>query len=130
MRRHITVDAPDMRSKRHGRHVAIGSETSRVLTYALSGVAKEFARLLGRHLARRRKALTRRGETRISNRDIFCLLCQAFSRAMLNPRGDVARAARRRNALIFALAAADMPATLNVPGISTELRRARKRRRR
>lgn len=119
-----------MKSRRQRRLPGVGLETSRVLAYAFSGVAKELARLLRRHLARRRKALTRRGETGISKRDVFRLLCQAFSRAMLNPRGDVARAAKQRNALAFVLAAADVPSALDVSGIPTEIRRARKRRRR
>lgn len=119
-----------MTSTRQRRLPDVGAETSSVLVYALSGVATELARLLRRHLARRRKALRRRGKTGISQREVFPLLCQAFSISMLAPRRDVARAARQRSALIFTLAAADMPAVLNVPGIPTELRRARKRRRR
>ncbi|EUC16532.1 hypothetical protein PMI06_004866 [Burkholderia sp. BT03] len=119
-----------MKSKRQKRRTRVCPETSRVLTYALSGVAKELARLIGRHLTRRRKALTRRGETGMSKRDVFRLLCQAFSRALLNPRGDVALAAKQRNALAFALAAADVPAALHVSGVPKELRRVRKRGRR
>jgi len=119
-----------VKAKRPRLRNAEGRETTRVLAYALRGVAKELARLLASHLTRRRRALTRRGETGVSKRDVFRLLCQAFSRAMLIPRGDLGRAAKQRSALAFVLAAADVPSTLHVPGVPTELRRARKPRRR
>src|SRR6202043_723850 len=60
--------ATDVKAKRPRLRNAEGRETTRVLPYAL-------------------RALTRRGETGMSKRDVFRLLCQAFSRAMLNPRG-------------------------------------------
>src|SRR5260370_455378 len=113
-----------VKAKRARVRNAYSHETTRIVTYALRGVAKELARLLARQLTRRRRALTRRGETGVSKRDVFRLLCQAFSRAMLNPRGDLRRAAKRRSALALVLAAADVPSTLYVSGIPTELRRA------
>jgi hypothetical protein len=119
-----------VKAKRPRLRNAEGRETTRVLAYALRGVAKELARLMARHLTRRRKALTRRGETGMSKRDVFRLLCQAFSRAMLNPRGNSVHAAKQRGALSFVLAAADVPSSLNVSGIPTELRHVRKRGRR
>jgi hypothetical protein len=119
-----------MRSKRQTHRTAAGPETLRVLAFALSGVAKKLARLLRRHLGRRRRTLTRRGEPGLSKCDVFRLLCKAFSRAILTPRGDVARAAKQRSALVFALAAADLPSTLNLSGLPKELRRIRKRGRR
>jgi hypothetical protein len=119
-----------MKVRRQRRPRFVGTETSRVVTYALSGVAKELARLLKHHLARRRRMLTRRGETGVSKDDVARLLYRALSRAILRPRGDVVRAARQRSALLFALAAADLPSNLQVSGIPTELRRQRKRRRR
>jgi hypothetical protein len=118
-----------MRSKRQRRPPTVGPETSRVAAYALSGVARELARLLRRHLTRRRSALTNRGETGLSKRDVFRLLCKAFSRAILNPRGDAERAAKQRRALAFVLAAADVPSALHVTGIPAELRRRKPRRR-
>lgn len=118
-----------MRSKRYGRQATIGSETSRVLDYALSGVARELARLLKQHLKRRRRTLTHRGETGVSKRDVFRLLRKAFSNAMLKPRGNVTGAAKQRSALLFALAAANVPSALNASGIPTEIFRARRRRR-
>jgi prophage antirepressor-like protein len=119
-----------MKVRRQRRPRFVGTEASRIIGYALSGVAQELSRLMARHLARRRRALTRRGQTgRISKRDVFRLLCRAFPRAILNPRGDAARAAKHRSALIFALAAADVPPTLRVSGMPTEIRHARKRRR-
>lgn len=120
-----------MKSKRKTWPSSIGHETSDVAGYALCGVAKELARLLKRHLERRPRTLTRRGETGISKRDVFCLLCRAFSKALLNPRRvDAMSAARQRNALTFALAAANLPPALRVRGISTELHRQRKWRKR
>ncbi len=118
-----------MMPKRRRRQPRIGAETSRVVGYALCGLAKELARLLKRHLTKRRKALTRRGETGISKRDVFRLLCSAFSRAILNPRDDRARAAKQRSALAFVLAAADVPSRVSASGIPMELRRVRKQRR-
>jgi hypothetical protein len=116
-----------MRSKPRRRPIPAGPETSRILAYALRGVAKELARLLNRHLTRRRRALTQRGETGVSKRDVFRLLCRAFLRASLNPRGDASRAAKQRSALAFVLAAADVPSALAMSGIPREVRRARKR---
>jgi hypothetical protein len=115
-----------MKPKRQKRLPGGGLETSRVLAYAFGGVAKEVARLLKPNLVRRRKALVRRGETGISKRDVFRFLPQAFSRAMLDPRGDEARAPYQRSALAFVLAAADVPSALHVPGTPMELLRARK----
>jgi hypothetical protein len=120
-----------MKSKRQKWPSFVGPETSRVAGYALSGVAKQLARLLKRNLERRRPMLTRRGETGIPKRDVFRLLCRAFSKALLNPRGgDATDASRQRKALMFALAAADLPRALRVSGIPSELHRQRKRRRR
>lgn len=120
-----------MRSRHKRGRISIGHETSHITEYALSGVAQELARLLKRHIDRRQRTLTRRGETGISKRDVFRLLCRAFSRALFNPRGSRAMgAARQRSALMFSLAAADLPAGLRVRGIPTELHRQRKRRRR
>jgi hypothetical protein len=118
--------------RRKGRRLrdSVGGETERVVAYALAGVAKELARLLRRRLTWRRRALTRRGETGLSKRLVFRLLCRAFHNAMLSPRGDLARTSKQRSALVYVLAAVDLPSTLRVAGIPTELRRARKRRRR
>ena len=118
-----------MKARRQGRSRFVGTESSRIIGYALSGVAKELARLLKRHLSRRRRMLTRRGETGLSKHDVARLLYRALSKAVLNPRGDVVRAAKRRSALLYAVAAADVPSALHVCGAPTELQRARKRRR-
>ncbi|MFM0292136.1 hypothetical protein P0D68_03165 [Paraburkholderia sp. RL17-380-BIE-A] len=85
-----------MKSKRQKWPNFVGPETSRVAGYALSGVAKQLARLLKRHLERRRPMLTRRGETGIQKRDVFRLLCRAFSKALLN-RAAVTRRDRERH---------------------------------
>lgn len=69
---------PTTRSSRTVHMRAIGPETLRILAYALAGVAKELASLLKRHMNRRRKALTRRGKSELSKRDVFRLLCQAL----------------------------------------------------
>jgi hypothetical protein len=119
-----------MKVRRQRRPRFVSTEASRIIGYALSGVAKELAHLLMRHLARRRRMLTRRGETGVSKDDVARLLYRALSRAILRPRGDVFRAARQRSALMYALAAADLPSNLRVSGIPTELRRQRKRRKR
>jgi hypothetical protein len=121
---------PAMRAKPQRLRNAVGHETTRVLAYALSGVANEFARLLRRHQTGRRSALTRRGESGMSKRCVFQLLCRALHNAMLNPRGDLARAAKQRSALAYVLAAANVPSPLCASGIPAELLRARKRRRR
>jgi hypothetical protein len=121
---------PTARSHRTACARAIGPETSRVLAYALAGVAEELARLIRRHMTRRRKALTRRGESRLSKRDVLQLLCQAFSQAMLNARGVSARAAKQRHALAFVLAAADLPSALRTARVPGKIRRRQRSRRR
>src|SRR5258708_18504611 len=113
----FAVGAHAVKAKRQRLRNALGHETTRVLAYALSGVAANLARLLRRHHGRRRSALTRRGETGMSHRHVYRLLCRAFSTAILSPRDDVAHAAKQRDALAFLLAAANVPSGLRLSGI-------------
>ena len=107
---------------------AISFDTRGLLDLAFRDVAKEMSRLLKQHETRRRHPLTKRGESSISRRLVFRLLCKAFERAMLHPWGRYQDARRQRNALIFVLAAAGIPAKLHGLGTTSKPRRVRNRR--
>jgi hypothetical protein len=125
----IAGEAAEVKTKRKPlRDRAKGRETTRLLDYALAGVAKNLTRVLKQQLTRCRSPLTRRGQTVPLSRQLLRLLRRAFSTALLNPRIDVERAAKQRRALLFLLAATDVPTELHLSGVPAELRRRRKRR--
>src|SRR5260370_1438539 len=80
--RALLIHGAAVKPKRRRQRNAVGGETTRVLAYALSGVAKEFARLLRLQQTRRQSALTRRGGSGMSQRCVFRLLCRAFNNAL------------------------------------------------
>ncbi|WP_086908571.1 hypothetical protein [Paraburkholderia hospita] len=103
------------------------SETDRTLAFALVDVASEFARLLGRYWTRHKRMLQKRG-ARIAVQDVKDLLLKAFMSTLTAPRHNHRKASKRRDALLYVLAAASVPPHLAKSGIPHEMKRARQRR--
>ena len=114
-----------MKRSHKKRHARLGTETGRVLTYALAGVAEELSRLLDKYRKRHRREARRRAN-KFFQRHFRKMFYQAFSTALLNGPGE--KAAKQRNALSFVLAAASVPTDLRLSGVPAELKRARRRR--
>ena len=112
--------------RRHTKGSRLGTETARLLAYALADVAIELARLFEKFRRRHRREARRRGASR-SERRIRKMVCEAFVTALLNASSE--KAAKQRHALSFVLAAASVPSSLHLSGVPAEFKRPRQQRR-
>ncbi|MFT4503152.1 hypothetical protein [Caballeronia sp. 15711] len=96
-----------------------------MLDYALSGLAKEFRRLLLTNWQQHRKVLGQ-SDKRRSQRRLRALLSKAFAATLLSASDSAFE--KQRHVLIYILAAASLPETLATFGLPAELKRLRRQR--
>lgn len=100
-------------------------EVAHMLDYAVSGLAKEFRRLLLTNWQQHRKVLGRSGKRR-SQRRLRALLTKAFAATLLSATDSAFE--KQRHALIYILAAASLPETLAKSVLPAEFKRQRSQR--
>ncbi|KDR40627.1 hypothetical protein BG61_24060 [Caballeronia glathei] len=98
-------------------------EVAHILEYALSGVAKEFRRLLLTNWQQHRKVLGQSDKHR-SQRRIRALLSKAFAAALLSASDGAS--AKQCQALMYILTAAWVPDSRALNGLPAELQRQRR----